>query len=212
MDKTLLDLIKKVQPFTKSSPTRLLAMIDAVRRVDNRGIAGDIVECGVWQGGNIILARLLSPDRVCWLYDTFCGMPEPSPLDTKRNGWPAKNGWSANAKTVASRESVVANLRATDVWHDERIRLVEGMVEQTLLVTANLPRAIAVLRLDTDWHSSTKIELEILWPLLAPGGVLIVDDYGHWLGAKKAVDDYFKKKGRPRMHPIDYTAVMIVKP
>ena len=58
----------------------------------------------------------------------------------------------------------------------------------------NLPKKICILRLDTDFYSSTKIELEKLWPLLSKNGILIIDDYGFWQGCKKAVDNYFKKK------------------
>jgi len=211
LDTATLALVQNVLPFTKASPERLCAMADGVRLVDRNGICGDIVECGVWQGGNIILARRLSPDRTCWLYDTFSGMPEPTDLDTKRNGWKARLAWRPNAKTVASRQTVIDNLAANGVWSADRVRLVEGLVEQTLLDPANIPDRIALLRLDTDWHASTKVELEVLWPRLESGGILIVDDYGHWMGAKKAVDDYFKKNGQPKFRPIDYTAIMIVK-
>jgi hypothetical protein len=83
------------------------------------------------------------------------------------------------------------------------------MVEDTLRDAGNLPERIALLRLDTDWYHSTKIELEVLWPRLAPGGIMIVDDYGHWRGAKKAVDEYFD--GKVLFTTIDYTAVMTVK-
>jgi O-methyltransferase len=88
---------------------------------------------------------------------------------------------------------------------------VTGRVEQTLLEPKNLPERIAVLRLDTDWYASTKIELETLYPRLSPGGVLIVDDYGHWMGAQRAVKEYFAEN-MPAMQWIDYTAISIVKP
>ena len=50
------------------------------------------------------------------------------------------------------------------------------------------------MRLDTDFYESTKVELEILFPRLAKGGILIIDDYGNWKGAKKAVDEYFDNR------------------
>jgi hypothetical protein len=73
-----------------------------------------------------------------------------------------------------------------------------------------LPEKISILRLDTDWYESTKIELEILYPLLEPGGVLIVDDYGHFEGAKKAVDEYFCDS-KPWMQYVDYSCRLIIK-
>jgi len=90
------------------------------------------------------------------------------------------------------------------------IHLVEGDVAQTL--THTVPETIALLRLDTDWYESTRIGLEVLYPRLAVGGVCILDDYGHWQGARKAVDDYFEALGhRPYMHTIDYSGRVFIK-
>jgi hypothetical protein len=208
-------LIREVAPYTKSSPQRIAAMAGAVRRIDRDSIAGDIAECGVWRGGNIILARKLSPERMCWLYDTFFGMTEPQDVDVTRSGKKASESYRrkmlAGGKWAGvSVADVRANLAATGTLDDARLRFVEGPVERTLLDPANLPAAISVLRLNTDWYESTRVELEILYPLLAPGGVLIVDDYGHWRGARKAVDAYFGREAA-RLQPIDYTAVMMVK-
>ena len=88
--------------------------------------------------------------------------------------------------------------------------MIQGDVAETLLESKNLPEKIAILRLDTDWYESTRIELERLYPLLEPGGVLIIDDYGHFDGARKAVDEYFKAE-RPWMHYVDYTCRLILK-
>jgi hypothetical protein len=74
---------------------------------------------------------------------------------------------------------------------DDAVNFVKGDVEHTL--RKRLPKKISILRLDTDWYESTKLELEILYPRLAKGGVLIIDDYGHWEGARRAVDEYFTK-------------------
>jgi predicted O-methyltransferase YrrM len=93
----------------------------------------------------------------------------------------------------------------------QRFRIVEGDVLETL--PAQAPAMLSVLRLDTDWYVSTKHELEQLYPRLLPGGVLIVDDYGYWRGARKATDDYFQTlHARPLLHRIDYTGRICVKP
>ena len=89
------------------------------------------------------------------------------------------------------------------------IKFVKGPVEQTLLKEENLPKKISVLRLDTDFYSSTKIELKILYPRLINGGILIVDDYGYWQGARKAVDEYFNEK--KILHIVDQTCRYIIK-
>ena len=73
-------------------------------------------------------------------------------------------------------------------YDKSKIHLVKGKVEETIPKT--LPERIALLRLDTDWYASTKHEMLHLFPRLVPGGVLILDDYGSWLGARKAVDEY----------------------
>jgi len=94
--------------------------------------------------------------------------------------------------------------------NSKNVKLIKGDVAQTLQNPSNLPEKIAILRLDTDWYDSTKIELEILYPLLEPGGVLIIDDYGHFEGARKAIDEYFKTE-KPFMHYVDYTCRLIIK-
>jgi O-methyltransferase len=205
-----------VKPYTKSTYERLAAMLDAVLSVNENLIRGDIVECGVWRGGNIMLARRFAPDRVCWLYDTFAGMTKPQEIDVTRSGRPADRTYQSKSAdgrqwNGASVEDVRGYFEETDTLDDSKLRFVVGDVEQTLLEAKNLPDQIAVLRLDTDWYASTKVELEVLYPLLMPGGVLIVDDYGHWAGCKKAVDDYFGED-MPKLTSIDYTAVSMVKP
>ena len=80
----------------------------------------------------------------------------------------------------------------------ENINFIKGKVEDTLKIKSNLPEKISVLRLDTDWYDSTMIELEVLYPKLEIGGVLLIDDYGYWDGAREAVDNYFLRPDTPR--------------
>jgi hypothetical protein len=99
---------------------------------------------------------------------------------------------------------------AMSTFPNEQIRFVQGKVEETLPQTR--PESIALLRLDTDWYESTRCELEFLFPLLAPGGVLIVDDYGHWQGCRQAVDDYFAATGQLiHLARMDYTGRIGIK-
>ena len=96
-----------------------------------------------------------------------------------------------------------------------QVRFIKGDVVETLAVRSNLPPRVAVLRLDTDWYASTKAELEVLYPLLTRGGSLLIDDYGHWEGARKAVEEYFGSltpAERPLLHFTDYTGRAGVKP
>jgi hypothetical protein len=94
--------------------------------------------------------------------------------------------------------------------NEENLICIKGPVEKTLLNYENLPKKISILRLDTDFYESTKIELEILFPLLSNNGILIIDDYACWEGAKKAVDEYFSKK-KFTMFKIDFVARFIIK-
>ena len=83
--------------------------------------------------------------------------------------------------------------------------IFKGDVLSTLAVPDNLPLKIAVLRLDTDWYESTRMELETLYPRLSVDGVIMIDDYGHWTGARRAVDEYFARGQRPLLQYTDAT-------
>jgi hypothetical protein len=155
------------------------------------------------------LKELGDTGRELFLFDTFAGMPPPGARDLSISGRAAseqiKEGWGTSAE-----DEVASNLRSTG-YPMECVRLVKGKVEDT--VPARAPAQIALLRLDTDWYQSTRHELEHLYPRLARGGVLIIDDYGHWRGAKEAVDAYFEKLSpRPLLMRLDYTGRSCLKP
>jgi O-methyltransferase len=205
MEKAVKAAINMAAPYSKCPFPRLKVFAEALVRLDQQGIEGDVVECGVWRGGIAILARLLSPRRVIWLYDTFAGMAGRSAFDVSRGNYRMPEG-----KAAVPARQVMANIAQTATLNGERIVFVQGKVEETLLIEENLPSKIAMLHLDTDWFHSTKIELEVLWPRLRRHGVLILDDYGHWKGCKKAVDEYFPPRARSHI-VIDDTAIMMVK-
>ena len=212
-------IIETVSPFSMTSPERLLALRDAVRHVCRHGIEGDIVECGVWRGGSMMAAALTMLEcggrRRIHLFDTFEGMPPPAATDRDLTGVSAATLLAAEQResgdtwAFSPLDQVRANLRSTG-YPAELVRFVPGRVEETIPEAA--PERIAVLRLDTDWYESTRHELEHLYPRLAVGGVLIVDDYGHWQGARRAVDEYLAASGaRLLLSRIDYTGRMAVK-
>ncbi len=209
-------MIDAIGRYTLTPVSRRHAMAEALEVIDEYEVPGDVVECGVWRGGNIILARLMSPKRKCWLYDTFAGMTKPTDHDKRRGGASALEEWEARAENnrpwaLATLQEVRENFTATDTLDEKLCRFVVGDIVQTLKHPLNRPDQIALLRLDTDWYESTRAELETLYPLLSPGGILIVDDYGHWQGARKAVDEYFDKR-MPEITWIDYSAIVLVKP
>ena len=87
----------------------------------------------------------------------------------------------------------------------------QGDVADTLADASTLPEKISLLRLDTDWYESTKIELETLYPRLAKRGILIIDDYGQWAGQKQAVDEFFAANS-PLLIPVDFGCRIAIKP
>ena len=212
-------VIEAVAPFTMTSSERILALREAVQHVCRHSIEGDIVECGVWRGGSMMAVALTLADlgerRRLHLFDTFECMPPPGEEDRDIGGTAAEDLLAVEDRETGSTwafgplEDVRRNLLSTGYPRD-LVRFVQGRVEQT--IPAHAPERIAVLRLDTDWYESTRHELVHLFPRLAVGGVLIIDDYGHWKGARKAVDEYIAATGvRLLLSRIDYTGRMAVK-
>lgn len=201
-------IIRRVKPQTRTSFERLVSLLAAIDHLYRAKIPGDIVECGVWQGGSMMAAALEliaigDTTRTLWLYDTFTGMSAPTSRDVAVTGRIAIEGYDA-----APLASVTLNLTNTG-WPMERARFIQGKVEDT--IPGTVPERIALLRLDTDWYESTRHELHHLYPRLRPGGILILDDYGHWAGHRQAIDEYFARSP-VFLHRIDYAGRLVVKP
>jgi O-methyltransferase len=219
-DGLMLDHVLR-QRLSMASVERLRTTLLACTHVAAQGIQGSFVECGVWRGGNSLIAADVfsrrAPDRHVYLFDTFAGMTAPTDADVDCAGAPASAEFTASQREshnewcYASLDDVQSNFRQAGLLGPQ-VHFIQGDILQTLRVPANLPERIAVLRLDTDWYESTLLELEILYPRLAKGGVLIIDDYGHWGGARKAVDEYFADRERPFFQFTDYTGRAGVKP
>ncbi|HEY4232514.1 MAG TPA: TylF/MycF/NovP-related O-methyltransferase [Lacipirellulaceae bacterium] len=203
-----------------TSPERLNALIQAVQYVIEQNIPGDIVECGVWKGGSMMAAaltliRLNSTERTLHLFDTYEGMPPATAEDIDHKGVPAEKLMSEQDRDTsviwayAQLDEVKTNLKRT-AYPADRVKFIQGRVEETIPAAA--PPTISILRLDTDWYESTKHEFEHLFPRLSPGGVLIIDDYGHWEGARKATDEYVRNHNvRILLCRIDYCGRIAVK-
>jgi O-methyltransferase len=195
-------IITDVKPWTMTSPEKLYALILATRHVVRHKIPGDVVECGVWRGGSMqavakTLIELDATDRDLYLFDTFEGMPPPTPEDLRQDGQRAEDMLAKTTKdnpvwAVAGLDDVEDGMSKVG-YPLERIHYVPGMVEDT--TPGQAPDQISILRLDTDWYASTKHELEHLYTRLSPGGVLLLDDYGWWQGSRKAVDEFLDLTG-----------------
>ncbi len=202
-----------------TSLERVQALGDAVRYITDQGIPGDIVECGVWRGGSMMAVAKclieLRDTRRLYLFDTFAGMPPPSEADIDCHGQSAAMLLAISDRNrsdiwaESAIDEVRQNMRSTG-YPDSLVTYVQGRVEDT--VPDQAPSLISLLRLDTDWYESTAHELRHLFPRLSAGGVLIIDDYGHWQGARQAVDEYFSANEVPvLLTRIDYTGRMGVK-
>ena len=207
--------IKIVKPFTMTSEERIISLFESLEYIRLNNIEGDFVECGVWKGGNILgMMEYLSyhnmMDRKVWIYDTFEGMTNPEDDDVDFNNTKAKDIIDG-IRCYSPLEEVKINLSSSSLPND-RLVYVVGDICETLDYEKNIPNKISILRLDTDWYKSTKKEMEVLYPKLINNGVLIVDDYGHWKGSKKAVDDYITdQKLNLKIEKIDYTGIKIIK-
>jgi O-methyltransferase len=201
-DEDVKRIVRTVRQRTMTAHEKLHALVVATRHIVDDGIAGDFVECGVWRGGSMqaVAHTLLSrgvTDRDLHLFDTFEGMTEPSAEDLNLDGVPATELLERSPRTAriwaeASLEDVQEGMAETG-YPVERVHYHVGRVEDT--VPAQAPERIALLRLDTDWYESTRHELEHLYHRVPPGGVLIVDDYSTWQGARKAVDEFLEASG-----------------
>jgi O-methyltransferase len=216
-----LSIVERVRGFTATGPERVLGLVGAVRYLVQNQLPGAFVECGVWRGGSMMaaawtLAELGDTARELYLFDTFEGMSAPTTHDRLMNGAAASEilaglpRGDTNFWCIAGLEEVKANLRSTG-YPEQRLHFVKGKVEDTL--PSEAPSQIALLRLDTDWYESTRHELEQLYDRLVPNGVLIIDDYGTWQGARKAVDEFFAQRAeKPLLVRLDATGRLAIKP
>jgi hypothetical protein len=214
--------VERVRGITATSPARIVGLMDAVEYIVKNGIPGPVVECGVWRGGSVVVAALTllelgDTSRDIYLFDTFEGMSEPSERDRLADGTLVRNVLERTSRqddgsiwAMAAIDVVRKNVLATG-YPAEKFHFIKGRVEDTLPGSA--PDQIALLRLDTDWYESTRHELAELYHRLRPGGVLILDDYGHWQGAREAVEEFFSNRPfKPLFGRMDETGRMIVKP
>ena len=215
MRQDTIETIAGVQPYSMTSIERLNGLCEAVRYLRQAGIEGDFVECGVWRGGSMMAIakmclKLGDTSRQLHLFDTFEGMSEPTDVDISIHGEAADHLLATQSMDDATSvwcfsglDEVKSNMAMTN-YPAVQVHFHVGKVEDTL--PADAPPKIALLRLDTDWYESTRHEMEHLFPRLVDGGVLIVDDYGHWEGARRAVDEYLDKHSIGMMlHRLDYT-------
>jgi hypothetical protein len=222
MDKDFFPVYEMCKRYTMTSVERMYALYQSVKYVVEKKIEGDFVECGIWKGGSAMLiaatlVQLKCYDKKIYLYDTFDGMSTPSEKDINYAGKGAEkllidaknNKEESDIWALCSLEKVKQNFSIIN-YPEENIFYVKGKVEDT--VNANSHEKICLLRLDTDWYESTYHEMKYLYPVLEKGGVLIIDDYGHWKGSREAVDQYCNENHiNILLNRIDYSGRIAIK-
>ncbi|MCS3940532.1 asparagine synthase (glutamine-hydrolyzing) [Salinibacter ruber] len=177
----------------------LFDLYDEVRRIETEGKEGILIEAGCALGGSaIVIAEAKSSNRVLNVYDIFDTIPEPSEKDgadvhnrykeikegkSQGLGGDKYYGYIDDLKRVVKN-----NFKKFDINLDrENVSLIEGRFESTI----DLDGPVAFAHIDGDWYESVMTCLTQITPHLIVGGVLVVDDYYHWSGCQRAVDEYF---------------------
>jgi hypothetical protein len=183
---------------------RLTNIEDCAKQIFADGIAGDFVETGVWRGGATIFMRGLmkafgQDGRKVWVCDSFRGLPAPEA--SQDDGF----DFSTDPSLAISREVVEDNFKVYDLL-DENVVFVEGWFSETL---SDAPiDEIALLRLDGDLYKSTMDALEPLYDKVAPGGFILVDDYGDLEPCRRAIHDFREaRRIEDPIHRVDWTGV-----
>lgn len=201
-------LYRQVSGITMCSNARLRGLHRAVKHVVSAQVHGDIVECGTARGGSaalmgLTLKQLGVSDRTLWVFDTFEGLPVPTADDPDFEYASLFAG-----SCVGSLEDVSASFQRLGIL--DQARFVKGLFQETLPTAA--VDQIAVLHIDGDWYDSVKTCLEHLYDRVADGGVIQIDDYGAWKGARRAVDEFFDRRSVPlRLRRLDYTGRQLIK-
>jgi O-methyltransferase len=193
----------RVRRATMTTPVRCRALWDQCHDLFRRRVPGALVECGVWRGGSAgvmaLAARHGGERRVLHLFDSFEGLPEPQLIDEAAahdySGGRSSGELRSIDRCKAGREEVERFLFGQLALDRAHVHFHQGWFQNTVPVDAAHIGPIALLRLDGDWYESTQVCLDHLYPLLSPGGIVILDDYFAWAGCRKATDEYRARHG-----------------
>jgi len=186
-------LVLNVKPkFTMVKNRNLRILYDLVDQANRRQIPGDIVECGVWNGGSAAIMGAASIGepfqkelRTIWLFDSFPALPPPGEKDGDLERQNYFSGWNKGNVTL------VREVFEKIGYPSEKLKIVPGWFDETLI--REPIKNIVILHIDADWYESVKTVLEILYDRVVPGGFVVLDDYGLWPGCGRAVLDYFSE-------------------
>ena len=178
--------------FTLVSRERLENCYKHCKKFNNTNYS--FVECGVAKGGSLAIMKVASgKNNKIFGFDSFEGMPPVTNEDIDSYNKDDTTYWVG--KLNENGINSVYNTFNTLNLNMNNVTLVKGFFQDTLQIQENIDNIgeIAVLRLDGDWYESTKICLEKLYDKVVDNGIIIIDDYGHFIGAKKATDEFRMK-------------------
>ena len=185
-------ILQLIPRYTKVSVKRLINIHRLTQKVNRLNLPGDIVECGVWNGGSAAMMGVADSDdatsgkvRRLWLFDSFCGLPPPSNKDGKQARETYFQGWCQGETKKVERifrrfQLSLQHVNISPGWFDDTLQTVDL-------------QTIALLHIDADWYASVKIVLETLYDKVVEGGFVVLDDYWRWPGCREAVTDYLKE-------------------
>jgi O-methyltransferase len=193
----------QIRRYTMTNPVRCRTLWNQSCQVLWANIPGSFVECGVWRGGSAAVMALAirhsGQGRDLHLFDSFEGLPEPTEKDGPQareySGGRASGALKSVDQCKAGLDEVQSFLLGRLGLDASKVHFHVGWFQDPLSRDAPKLGPIALLRLDGDWYESTRLCLEHLYPLVAPGGMIILDDYLDWTGCKKAVDEYCSAHG-----------------
>lgn len=205
----MLWLFYRVGGYTMVGVPRLKALYKLTKESDLLAIPGDIVECGVYNGGSAAVMAYASNrsamNRRIWLFDSFKGLPKPieedgiKALEGFHEGW--RLGHVSKVKEIFSKLSIP----------EDRVRVIEGWFQGTF-PSIDIPQ-ICLLHIDADWYESVKLCLEKFYDCVQPRGFIVLDDYGQWEGCRRATDEFIQRRNlNVKLTQVDYTGHYFQKP
>lgn len=216
-----------IRPISTMSTSRIKNIMSAIEHIETKNIPGDVVECGVYMGGNISLCvnelYEKNSNKLFYAFDTFKGVPkkEITNIDTiiSTNGiktnesvikyYDENEKWCyCDLNTV--KENIQTTLKKLNNNNENylNIKFIEGSVLDT--IPKNLPDKISFILLDMDISKPTEHVLPYIWERMSIGGILQIDDYNSFNGIKNVINEFFSDKF-VYIQEIDYTAISIVK-
>ncbi|HEX9665140.1 MAG TPA: TylF/MycF/NovP-related O-methyltransferase [Thermodesulfobacteriota bacterium] len=210
VDLTKIKLILSVRPYTQITYPRLSKLYEKATWIERKEIDGSFVECGVCNGGSAGLIASVAKrnkNRHIWLFDSWEGLPAPSQKDVSYLGTKGQKGMALGYEDKV-RQLLFNKLKL----ENKNIHLVKGWFNEAIPPRKTEIGGIALLHLDCDWYESVKFCLEELCDSVVNGGFIFIDDYGHWEGCRRAVDEFIEGRNlKIKLIKIDYTGVYFQK-